>query len=753
MAETVEVLNARVVVDASSVTQAQSQFNAAVDSMAAKSRGSFADMAAQVDRNLSQKFKALETDTGKVEKEIGKLSTTVRATAESTRSFGQQVRSAFVEIGTAAATIAGPVMLAVGAFNAMQDAAQFRGMVQATRNMANSFGVDMARIMRALDEASNYTLTAQDKFRLMNEAMLAGGSEVAEKLPQLVEIARAAAVASGVQFETVFQKLLLGIARGSARLIDDARIYLRVGSVVENYAKSMGIATEEVDAQTRSRLVLNAVLQDGSKIVQAVGKDTLAEADAFKQVTKASTELIAVLKGIPEAAGAVTGLATAFQAAAQWAILAAAGAAGLQAGMAAVIAGKTDQEQYQAAEAAKNRMLQKLLPAVGIAPTTTEDDARERAQRRIAQQSQTFAEQEAAAEQDRLETTQKARDKMNEIIISGGEKARDSERSWMQDVIDLNIDHQQRLVEIALDGARKRQDIELDFARKIEDADTEYQRAIEEAQAQSANRRAEIEQRYQDRLYQIQRRFQDSYWNAVKTRDAVALVEAVRERDRGIEDATRQRDQDIINEDAQEQQRIQNAAIAHQRKLEDAQRYYERAIQDQRIAQQRAIEDENLEHQYKEIELMRHFNWRLQEIDTAMNAELATANAKYAQAEADYSAHLANMAAIAAAYMSQLGIGGTGGGGFTNPRTRKRQSGGVDLVNGPTPFLAGEAGPELVLTVPMGGGQQMLPAPMSHTVSGDVRHQVDMIAANGMRGMEARIIAATMQALREVYRR
>lgn len=750
MAETVEVLNAKVVVDASSVTQAQSQFNAAIDSMSSKSRGSFAQMAAQIDRDMSQKFKALEADVGKAEKEIGKLSATTRSTAESTRSFGQQVRSASLEIGTAAATIAGPVMLAIEAFSAMQDAAQFRGMAQATRNMANSFGVDMAKLSSALDKAANGTLDAQTKFRMMNEAMLAGGADVAEKLPQLVEIARAAAVASGADFETVFQKLLLGIARGSAKLIDDARIYLRVGGVVEQYAKSMGIATEEVDEQTRKQLVLNAVLEDGARVVAAVGKDALAQTDSFKQMNVAAGAFMTTMKQLPTIIGLVNGLTTAINAATQAMVVQASWSKGAEAQYMAFMSGATLAESKRAEELARNEELRRLLPAMGIVPTGAQDEQTRLEESRLNR----FGQQVEQSNDDILKKQQSARDKMNEIIISSGDKMRDSEQGWMQDVIDLNIDHQRRLAEIALDGARKRQDIELDFARKIEDADLEYQRAVEDAQFQSASRRAEIEQRYQEKLYQIQRRFQDAYWNAVKTRDAVALVEAVRDRDRSIEDATRQRDQDIMNEDAQEQQRVQNAALAHQRKLEDAQRYYQRAMQDQRIAQQRAIEDENLEHQYKEIELRRHFDWRLQEIDAAMNQELATAQVKYGQAEADYSAHLARMAAIASAYMGQLGIGGaSGGGGYTNPRTRRRAAGGVDLVNGPTPFLAGEGGPELVLTVPMGGSSQMLPAPMSHSVSGNVNHQVDMIAAQGMRGMEARIIAATMQALREVYRR
>lgn len=739
MAETVEILNAKVVVDASSVTQAKSQFNAAIDEMTAKTKQAGA----------------------------------------ATTEMGNQTKQAANQIGISMAAAAGAVSLFVAAIymaskviKELEVAAKFRAMAQASRNMADSFGVDSARISQALDQVSNRTLSAEAKFRMMNEAMLAGGADVADKLPQLYEIANAIAIARNESTEASFERLFTGIERGSSKMINAILPNaLKVNDVVAQYAAQHGIAANAVDDHTAMLLMMNEALIKGLPLVDAIGKTTGNEVDAFTRLNIATDQFGKTLMQIPLITGPVIEtLGTAVTAASQLvAILASAVAGGWALVISAMQIGTTISafginvrvggakdfsDIAKDANKAFEDSFKRMSQAQGVVYGTA-TDPRERARQRILAQSQAFADQEAAAEVARLAKEKTTRDKMNEIIISSGDKARNSEQGWMQDVVDLNIEHQQKLVEIALDGARERQDIELNFARQIENADLEFQQTVEDAQAQSANRRAEIEQRYQDKLYQIQRRFQDSYWNAVKNRDAVALVEAVRDRNRGIEDAGRQRDQDIGNEDAQEQQRIRNAAIAHQRKLEDAQRYYERAMQDQRIAQQRAIEDENLQRQYREIELGRHFDWRLQEIDRAMNQELATAQAKYSQAEADYSTHLANMAAIAAAYMGSLGIGGaSGGGGYTNPRTRKRQSGGVDLVTSPTPFLMGEGNsPELVITIPMGGSQQMLPAPMSHTVSGDVRHQVDMIAANGMRGMEARIIAATMQALREVYRR
>lgn len=852
MADETTVLNAKVVVDASSVAAAQAQFNAAINSMKSnvasatsfnnafnstlnatppimaqvgQSASQTGQKFSQVGQNAYQAWQSVSVFGRQAASAMGGFNVATQGTTqslqsllrasqgvsaspfkknieESTNSLTTFRRSWFDVIAVMGAfTMAG--MAVVAAFKALQEAAEFRGMVMASRNMANSFGVDMQRIMTALDEASNHTLTAQEKFRLLNESMLAGGAEVADKLPQLVEIARAASIASGADFELVFQKLLLGIARGSAKLIDDARIYLRVGNVVEEYAKAHGIAAEAVDASTRTQIILNAVLTDGQKIVEAVGKGALKEADSFKQLTTSIETFENVMKNIPLVTGFVNDLNTAVNAGAQVAAMAAAGftlfggyveivadvtiknaiaqmkvmgytMAGVAAlgtgnvtlGLSMINQGKQVEAQLLSSDVRFKAVLDRMDEAKAkaddvfkraIAPmgivSGGEDDPRERAQRKIAAQAMTLAEQQAATEEETNDRLAKLRDRRNELIIAAGQKMHDAELSMLQDIENLNIDHNNKLIDIALDGARKREEIAIDYSQKIEDAETDYLRDIEDSQRDNANRRIEIEQRYQERLIQIQRRFEDEYWNAVKTRDAVGLVEAVRNRNRGIQDATRQRDNDLANEDRQDAEKAQKAWITYQRKLADAQRYYTRAMQDQRTNEQRATDDENRNFRFRETELRRHYQWRLEEIQRNLQQELDEANAKYGQAEADYSAHLARMAAIAASYMSSL-TGATGWWGSGDTSQHNRAEGGLDMVSSPTRFMAGEAGPELVFTVPLGGGQRALPAPasMSHTVSGDVSHQLNMITTQGLRGMEGRIVAAVMQAMRQVVR-
>lgn len=803
MADETTILNAKVIIDASSAKQAQSEFNTATENMAQNTRAKFGDIKAQTN-SLIAKSKDLAENRRKHITEIKKLE---EEASKSSQTMAQAIKGSFTEIMAAIGVVGGIVATAIVAFNELKKAAEFRGMATATKNLAFSFGVDMQSIMSEMDRASGNTLTMQDKFRLMNEAMLTGSTEVLEKLPELLKIASAVSIATGEDENAVLMKLFNGIERGSSKMINSARIYIQVKDVVKEYADAHGIAVEEVDKHTASLLTLNAVTKSGMELVKKVGEDTDSEKESFERATVAVQKFESVLANIAVATGLIEGFTAGINAAAQVSAMAAAGFV-LMGGYIEIVADvqiKNAQNRLESffytmtavsdlsagniagamtmlnmAKATEQRLLsfdsesvlkrtadlqakadavfkRAILPMVGPAPEM--NDPREIAQRKIAAQSASMAEQQAATEEENNAKLAKLRDKRNELIIAAGEKARDAESTMNQDIEKLAADHANRMAEIALEGARKREDIALETSRKVEDAETEYLNTVEENQRDTASKRIEIEQRYQERIIQIQRQFEDSYWNAVKSRDAVGLVEAVRNRNRGIQDAGRQRDQDIENADRDEAEKAQKAEVAYQRKLADAQRYYQRALQDQRIEEQRAGQDENLKNRTREQELRNHFAQRLTDITNGLQAELNEANVKYGQSEADYSAHLARMAALAQSYMAALsGYGGPttyGGGAYYGGSERYRAEGGADVVSSPTRFVAGEGGPELVLTVPLGGSQRALPAPasMSHSVSGDVSHQLNMITTSGLKGMEGRIVAAVMQAMREVVKR
>lgn len=167
--------------------------------------------------------------------------------------------------------------------HAMEDAASGRAIKQAFETLSNTVGVNGRKIVQEMQRTSKGTINEIELMRIANRALIAGGEEFAEAMPKLLEIARAASVATGKEVTTVLDALVTGIARSSVKLIDNAEVYLKLGPVVEKYAETTGRTVDELDAQERQLVVLNAVLRQGDDLIRDVGADTEVATDRYRQ--------------------------------------------------------------------------------------------------------------------------------------------------------------------------------------------------------------------------------------------------------------------------------------------------------------------------------------------------------------------------------------------------------------------------------------------------------------------------------------
>jgi len=128
---------------------------------------------------------------------------------------------------------------------------------------------------------------------------LAGGATIANELPRLLEIARAASIATGQDIGYVFETLTKGVIKASPLLIDNAEVYIKVGHAVDEYAAKMGKSTDELSQQQRQLAVLNSVLAEGDEFIRSTGTDLEAATDSYdrwtattKNATQATTAFI-----------------------------------------------------------------------------------------------------------------------------------------------------------------------------------------------------------------------------------------------------------------------------------------------------------------------------------------------------------------------------------------------------------------------------------------------------------------------------
>ena len=100
------------------------------------------------------------------------------------------------------------------------------------------------------------------------------------------------------------------------------------------------------------------------------------------------------------------------------------------------------------------------------------------------------------------------------------------------------------------------------------------------------------------------------------------------------------------------------------------------------------------------------------------------------------------------AIMRAYGIG-TGGSTPTLRTGKNRAEGGVDIVNTPTQFVAGEAGRKWQCSSrSIAHCLHPLTQVVNHT--GDFSHSIDAAVSSSVRGMDGRIVAAVSRALAEV---
>jgi hypothetical protein len=154
-------------------------------------------------------------------------------------------------------------------------------MIQIYQRLGQESGINSDKLLEDMERATAGTV---DRFTMMqaaNRALLAGGADIAEHLPELFRIASAAAMATGQDVTYITETLVKGIVKASPLLIDNAEIYIKVGQAVDKYAASLGKTTEQLSAAERQQAVLQAVLQEGETYVARIGDTADSSAAAF----------------------------------------------------------------------------------------------------------------------------------------------------------------------------------------------------------------------------------------------------------------------------------------------------------------------------------------------------------------------------------------------------------------------------------------------------------------------------------------
>ena len=657
----------------------------------------------------------------------------------------QQLRQNFISYAAEVTAIVGTLVIA---YKTLSDAASFLAMIISGNDLATSYGVNFQAILDGLDEVSRGTLSMEQRVLIANRSLIAGGANFANKIPQLYKIAAAAARATGQDIGYVFETLTKGIAKGSPLLIDNAELYLKIGGAVDEYAASLGKSGDELTAQERQQAVLNAVLDQGTELVQRIGENAVEATLGFRQMDAATADFKETLglavNEILDAGGAIGGLASGFDALSQIVAISAGGVVGgitlittfldrlrnVQKdaiGLPSFSPADIGKWIADAQREANKAFGQTVLAVSGISQTN--EAARAAGAQQTALEK---ARADAATElQKRSEDLAKYNDKIQDLQIKAGESILDAEQDFQDKSAKAWNDYIKKTNDIIAEGISARAKIQQTYNDKIASAEHDYQRGIEDANYSHGQKLASIERDYQDTIRGIQQTYQEDALDAVRNLDAIGLLRAKERRDKDLANAAQNRDRAMSDEQENYARALYELTRALADKRDEADENRRRDLEEQRQNERDKLDAAKQAYNDQQTEAQNAFDARIATIRAQYNQEDIEAQAHYLHQEELLRAHLQAMQALMAAY-------GIGGGDVTSPVRKprgggNRADGGVDIVNTPTQFTAGERGPEMAMFIPL---NRALPSPVSQTVNhvGDFSHDISGMIQSNMAG-------------------
>lgn len=182
----------------------------------------------------------------------------------------------------------------VGAFGVQQlvqggvELAQLGGQALTTSTrfdqLATSAGQSGDAILNALRKASGGEISDLNLQLTANRSNLLEVATTADQFSTLMAIARDRAQQLGGSTTAAFNDLVTGLGRGSAEILDNLGIMVRLEEVNGRYAASLGKTVSALTAAEKKQALINAVLEQGRASLAATGGAVDGPASAFERL-------------------------------------------------------------------------------------------------------------------------------------------------------------------------------------------------------------------------------------------------------------------------------------------------------------------------------------------------------------------------------------------------------------------------------------------------------------------------------------
>lgn len=151
-------------------------------------------------------------------------------------------------------------------------------------------GIAPEKLKNGLELASGGLISTTDLLKIANEALVKMGSG-AEKLPQLLELARKASSVFGGDAKSNFETISNAIANGNVKQLASLGLKVDMVKAEKDFAKSINSTVEELSLAGKQQSLLNAVLQEGNKSYAGISTDSKTATSSLQLMKTAFVEI------------------------------------------------------------------------------------------------------------------------------------------------------------------------------------------------------------------------------------------------------------------------------------------------------------------------------------------------------------------------------------------------------------------------------------------------------------------------------
>lgn len=266
-------------------------YSSAMDQLASKTDsvnkkiGDATKSTAGIDKAFSSatdRIKGMIPQIGQTESALGDLGGAVGIT-------GEAIAAIAIPIGIAAAAFA--AFIALG-----QRGAGFSEIENGFGRITASVNVSADAMLTNLRSATEGTVSDFQLLTEVNNTLIGVtkdfGHQFGEALPDLMKIAKVTAEATGKDTIQVFDQITEAIRRGQTRMLMTSGIIIDQKAAFETYAKSIGVSVTAMTEAEREQALLNAVLEQGKGIVDALGQSQESNADKMQRASVTITDVL-----------------------------------------------------------------------------------------------------------------------------------------------------------------------------------------------------------------------------------------------------------------------------------------------------------------------------------------------------------------------------------------------------------------------------------------------------------------------------